>query len=126
MQPGRYTELFFLDEATALSAGHRPCGMCRKREHVSFKFLWLAANGYPPDLKIAAVDKILHAERIDRGCSGNWVRAADSLPPGVIVEFDGGPHLWDGRSLRRWTATGYGADIKLGELPPLLQLLSPP
>ncbi|ADG14526.1 conserved hypothetical protein [Paraburkholderia atlantica] len=126
MQPGSYTELFFLDEATALSAGHRPCGMCRKREYVSFKSLWLAANGYQRDLGIADVDKTLHAERNSRGGSGDWVRAADSLPPGVIVEFDGAPHLWNGRSLRRWTATGYGPDIKLCELPPRLQLLTPP
>src|SRR5579862_5543219 len=45
MQPGKYTELFFLDEATALSAGHRPCAMCRRADYLSFKARWLSANG---------------------------------------------------------------------------------
>jgi hypothetical protein len=54
MQPGRYTELFFLDEATALSAGHRPCAMCRNAEYASFKTHWLRANGFAPGRSTAA------------------------------------------------------------------------
>lgn len=126
MKPGSYTELFFLDEATALSAGHRPCGMCRKLQYASFKSHWLAANGHPPDPSIAEIDKLLHTERTNRGNGGDWTRALDMLPAGVIVEHKAEPHLWNGENLFRWTATGYGPQANADELPPALQLLTPP
>ena len=68
MSPGQYTELFFLDEATALAAGHRPCATCRRADYEAFKTFWLEAN---PELaarslgKITEIDKLLHAERVD-------------------------------------------------------------
>jgi hypothetical protein len=68
MSPGQYTELFFLDEATALAAGHRPCATCRRADYDAFKALWLEAN---PELaarsegKTTEIDKLLHAERVD-------------------------------------------------------------
>lgn len=92
MQPGSYTELLFLDEATALSTGHRPCGMCRKPQYVSFKAHWLAANGHAPDLGIAEIDKLLNAEHTNRGTTGDWTRSSHTLPAGVFVECDGAPH----------------------------------
>ena len=70
MRPGSYTELFFLDEATAFAAGHRPCAECRRGRFTEFKAAWLAANpgvtssATPP---MAEIDKVLHAERMRKG-----------------------------------------------------------
>jgi hypothetical protein len=67
MTPRRYTELFFLDEATALAAGHRPCAECQHARYLVFREIWAEAN---PDLVGAsfsadAMDGVLHAERLD-------------------------------------------------------------
>ena len=67
MAPGRYTELFFLDEATALAAGHRPCGECRRADYRRFKTAWLAGNpgrGLAGAVPIAAIDLELHGDRL--------------------------------------------------------------
>ena len=67
MAPNRYTELFFLDEATALAAGHRPCGECRRADFRRFRATWLAANpdrGLGPDAPIDAIDRELHRDRL--------------------------------------------------------------
>jgi len=61
--PGRLTELFFLDEATGLAAGHRPCGECRYRDYQSFKQAWAAAHGSGVPC-VQALDRLLHAERL--------------------------------------------------------------
>jgi hypothetical protein len=126
MQRGRYTELFFLDEATALSAGHRPCGMCRKPQYDSFKAHWLAANGRQADLRVAEMDKLLPAARTSRGAAGDWLRSLHTLPSGVFVQFNGKPHLWNARKLLEWTAIGYKTPVSLAESAPALQLLTPP
>src|SRR5919201_3105665 len=68
MSPRRtWTELFFLDEATALAAGHRPCGECRYEDYRRFKAIWLAANrerGLGAAASIAAIDRELHRDRV--------------------------------------------------------------
>ena len=115
MQPGRYTELFFLDEATALAAGHRPCGMCRKPSYSAFKSIWTQANGMPPDMPIGEMDKLLHAERTNRLADGAWVRRLADLPPGVMVHWNNDIHLWSGSSLRFWAPEGYGAEQRVDE-----------
>jgi len=109
--PNRYSELFFLDEATALSAGHRPCAECRRRRYDAFRAAWaLGRRGGASRLPSAeAIDAVLHAERLDRGGEKRTYRAAlSTLPPGTMVEHGGRPHLWwDGR-LRPWSFDGYG------------------
>lgn len=68
MSPGKYTELFFLDEATSFSAGHRPCSLCRNKEYKTFKKQWLDANAEKYDLRnesIISIDKVIHLERKD-------------------------------------------------------------
>lgn len=102
MLPGHYTELFFLDEATALAAGHRPCAECRHADYNRFKSLWQQING---DLSI---DRTLHAERTDRlGGKVTYRAAIDSLPDGAFVTIDGMAWLiWRG-SLLRWSSGGY-------------------
>ena len=65
MQPGRYTELFFLDEATAFAAGHRPCAECRREDYVRFQAIWRELHAGPAGAD--AIDARLHAERLVPG-----------------------------------------------------------
>ena len=89
MAPNRYTELFFLDEATALAAGHRPCGECRRADFRRFKAAWLAGNrdrGLGPDALIGAIDRELHRDRLDPdGRPRTYQAELGSLPDGVFV-----------------------------------------
>lgn len=126
MQPGRYTELFFLDEATALSAGHRPCGMCRNAEYASFKTHWLDANGFAAGTSVGELDKVLHSERMSRSEGDAWRESLASLPGGVLVVSDDTPCLWDGESLFPWSPTGYGRELIPRSLPSIVLLLTPP
>src|SRR5215510_5847359 len=66
MQPNRYTELFFLDEATALAAGHRPCFECRRADAERFADLWAKIQNGDERARAPAMDEVLHAERVDR------------------------------------------------------------
>jgi methylphosphotriester-DNA--protein-cysteine methyltransferase len=67
--PGRNTQLFFLDEATALAAGHRPCAECRRERYDEFRAAWIEINPVASDRKLGAddIDRVLHAERAVRG-----------------------------------------------------------
>ena len=110
MQPGRYTELFFLDEATAMSAGHRPCAECRRADYVGFMAGW--AERHPGETTAHAVDLRLHAERLDsRGERRLHALPLGSLPDGTFVLHEGEPHVLVGASLRLWTPRGYTARI---------------
>jgi hypothetical protein len=95
MAPGRYTGLFFLDEATAFAAGHRPCAECRNADYKSF----LALTGASRADKL---DELLHEER------GRLHESKlDELPDGAFVLLDGEPWLVLGPTLLRWSAGGY-------------------
>jgi len=112
--PGRYTPLFFADEAVSLAAGHRPCARCRRNSYEHFRDRWRAAHGLPDDAHISAteIDDILHAARIDS--DGRKVtheaRLAD-LPDGVFLTISGAPRkaflLWSG-CVHPWSHEGYG------------------
>jgi hypothetical protein len=112
MTPGHYTELFFLDEATALAAGHRPCAECQRERFTRFRDLWATAN---PDragtLHPAAsvLDAALHAERtatIDR--TNTSCMSIASMPDGVFVTDDEDhAYLVVAGHLLRWSAAGY-------------------
>ena len=106
LQPGRYTELFFLDEATALAAGHRPCGECRREDYVRFSGLWRALHG---ETGADTIDGRLHAERVDAATRGQRLHAASLgvLPDGTFVLHDGRPHVVLGDTLREWSPSGY-------------------
>ena len=121
--PGRLTELYFLDEATGLAAGHRPCGECRYRDYQAFKRAWAAAfPGAVPDAVPGAVpgalpgalpgvkeiDARLHTDRL----TGPGVRRTHQaplarLPSGVMVDLGGTPWLVNGGRLLAWTPGGY-------------------
>lgn len=110
MAPGRYTQLFFLDEVTALSAGHRPCATCRRDRYRSFIDAWCQMHGRPGGRRSVqqSIDKILHSARISRNGEKVTFRAnlAD-LPDGSIFVGDETPILlWNGQFLR-WSFSGY-------------------
>jgi hypothetical protein len=107
MAPGRYTELFFLDEATALAAGHRPCAECRREDYLRLTAAW--AELYPGRRGADAIDAQLHHERM----TGRPVRRRlhelpfEELPDGAFVIHAGWPHLVLGDALLRWSPAGY-------------------
>jgi hypothetical protein len=106
MQPGRYTELFFLDDATALAAGHRPCAECRREDYRRFVGLWPGSGSQRPSA--AAVNARLHAERLDDdGTQRHHQGVLDELPDGAFVVRDGAPWLVHGDKLLRWTPAQY-------------------
>jgi hypothetical protein len=109
LQPGRFTELFFLDEATAFAAGHRPCALCRREDYDRFGALWLRTH--PGQAGADAIDAQLHEERIAPGTRAQSHQEApfDDLPDGAFVMHEGAPHLVLGAELLRWTAAGYDA-----------------
>jgi hypothetical protein len=109
MQPGRFTELFFLDEATAFSAGHRPCALCRREDYERFLEIW--GELHPEQAGADRVDAQLHAERIDPAARAHRLHARplNELPDGAFVLEDGEPHLVLGAQLLRWTAAGYAS-----------------
>jgi len=114
MTPGRYTELFFLDEATALAAGHRPCAECQRARYRLFFEAWTAANPGLADGAADQIDRVLHGERLDseRG-KGTYNAPMSDLPPGVMVaDADGNPYLVREKDLLRWEPGGYADSIQ--------------
>jgi hypothetical protein len=103
MQPGKFTELFFLDEVTAFAAGHRPCALCRREDYRRFTELW--AELHPGQVGADAIDAQLHEERL----AGPRESSLAELPDGAFVLDDGEPWLVRSGELRRWTPGGYGA-----------------
>jgi len=95
MPPGRYTGLFFLDEATAFAAGHRPCAECRRADYLRFTQIWGA--------RADAIDARLHEERLGR----RRETTLDGLPDGAFVLRDGKAWLVLADELLRWTPGGY-------------------
>jgi hypothetical protein len=109
LQPGRFTELFFLDEATAFAAGHRPCALCRRADYDRFLDISTAPDGDRPSAD--EVDGRLHAERFDVASRSQRHHAAPfrGLPDGAFVLDEGQPWLVRGNRLLRWTPDGYVA-----------------
>lgn len=119
-----WTELFFLDEATALAAGHRPCFFCRRDDAKRFRAAWQAGNG-TSDLSARAMDAVLHRERLDR--RNKRLHALPmplaELPDGAMVQQGEESFLlMQGRALL-WSPAGYVADVRAPARP---MLLTPP
>ena len=108
LQPGRFTELFFLDEATAFAAGHRPCALCRHEDYVRFGEIWRELH--PGQLGADAIDEQLHAERVVPESRKQRRHGAllDELPDGAFIFEQDAPWLVAGSELKRWTPAGYG------------------
>jgi hypothetical protein len=107
MSPGRYTELFFLDDATALAAGHRPCALCRRQDYRRLVTGWRELH--PGQQGADAIDAQLHRERTGADRRSDPRRRADlaDLPDGTFVSVEGEPCLVLGSRLLSWTPGGY-------------------
>lgn len=107
LQPGRFTELFFLDEVTAFAAGHRPCALCRRADYERLTEIW--RDLHRGRIGADALDAQLHVERIVPGTGGRRLHDAplDELPDGAFVLVDGAPRLVLGSQLLGWTPAGY-------------------
>ncbi len=105
-RPGRFTWLFFHDEAVAFAAGHRPCGECRHAAYRAYRDAWPATT--PPGAR--EMNRALHAERLHPGTHRRRLHEAawGALPDGAFVLVDGAPALVLGDRLVAWTAAGYG------------------
>lgn len=102
---GRYTPLFFHDEAVAFAAGHRPCAECRRLRYRAWGDAWEAASGDRPSA--AAMDARLHAERVEGGSQRHHRAPWAELPDGAFVHHQGRPALVWGGQIVGWATTGY-------------------
>ena len=107
-----YTELFFLDEPTALAAGHRPCFECRRKDAEAFAEYWRAAHRLRRRPYAFEMDEVLHRERLRGRAKRLHRRNIDALPDGAFVALDGAVFAVRGKALLRWTPQGYGARKK--------------
>lgn len=109
MAPRRYTELFFLDEATSFAAGHRPCYTCRRARYKAFLIAWQEAHGGADEGRTLphTIDRALHKARINRRRKVTFDAPVTDLPDGTIITDSDTPLLiWQGRH-HRWSFDGY-------------------
>jgi hypothetical protein len=104
--PHRYTPLFFLDEAVALAAGHRPCALCRRPRWNAFVAAWSAVTGDPQPRR-DAIDRRLHRDRRGDPHRRPW----RELPVGAYAVVDEQPVRVDSDAVVPWTPAGYGPPI---------------
>lgn len=108
MAPGRYTELFFLDEAVALAAGHRPCAKCRRPAYRAFRRAWQQASEMPVPPGAEEIDRILARERSRRGGRRQLPEyPVSELPDGVFIAWHEEAWLLSGPVILRWSPAGY-------------------
>jgi len=122
-----YTELFFLDEVTALAAGHRPCFECRRKAAIAYQTAWQNAAGlaFPP--KAQVMDHVLHNERLDGRKKRLHHLDKNTLPDGAIIEHAGTPYALKGRQLLLWCFEGYQkAPLTFNDLSHKVPCLTPP
>jgi hypothetical protein len=107
LQPGRFTELFFLDDATAMAAGHRACALCRREDYRRLSAIWCELHS--GESGADAIDSRLHAERLEQAGRNRRLHQApiDGLPDGAFVLHGGEPMLVLGGRLLRWSPAGY-------------------
>lgn len=124
MRPHRYTELFFLDEAAAFAAGHRPCAECRNADYKRFRALWARCHGEPVSAGI--IDRRLHDERIAaRREKRTYEADLATLPDGTYVAIDNHAWLILGNEMLVWSASAY-TERKKRPAGGLVDVLTPP
>jgi hypothetical protein len=103
-----WTELFFLDEATAFAAGHRPCFFCRRDDANRFRAAWAKGNG-GTSLLAREMDAVLHRERLDSGRKRLHPLTVPlkELPDGAMVQARDESYLIAGGGTLRWSFEGY-------------------
>jgi len=128
MAPNLYTELFFLDEATAFAAGHRPCSECRRDAANLFKAAWLKGNpeyGFDKKTSINKIDQIMQDERIDKNANKITFEAnPQTLPDGTFIQLENEPYLIANNMIHHWTPFGYDNRMPL-PASPMVTLLTP-
>ena len=117
-----YTELFFLDEVTALAAGHRPCFECRRADAGRFAACWQAAEGLARPPRAPEMDLVLHAERLALPKPELSAIEAAALPDGAVIASGGKAFAVRSGAALPWSPEGYGA----GVTPFAAKLLTPP
>jgi hypothetical protein len=115
-----YTELFFLDEPTALAAGHRPCFECRR---AAAKAFLAAFPGRPSGAD--PMDEALHRERVENRRKRLARARLGDLPEGAMIARDGRPYAIRAAALWPWSFGGYGAPLPL-DPDEVVDLLTPP
>ncbi len=129
MTPNRWTELFFLDEATACAAGHRPCFECRKDDAKRFKSYWIQGNPtHDFDMKtsIKEIDEVIHSERIDSYKKKvTHQRLSSEISDGTFVMINDDPYLFNNGRLHRWTPFGYENSTAMPKGTSTLTVLTP-
>ena len=125
MQPGHYTELFFLDEATALAAGHRPCSECRRERYVEYLDAWARAFGLEKRPTAKDIDQELKRDRSKRRETS--VTDLKSILSGVIVKAEktGEFYLVHDDRLHRWTFDGYGPPLSPANVASAFSVVTP-
>ena len=106
----RYTALFFLDEVTALAAGHRPCFECRRADAKAFAAKWAEAKGIRVR-RAPEMDVVLQNERLDGRKKRTHDMRVDDLPDGAVIALDGAAFAVRGSHLSRWSENGYSEKI---------------
>src|SRR4029077_4782801 len=120
--PG-FTDLFFLDEVTALAAGHRPCFECRRADAMLFAEKWGQGNGGGIP-RAPEMDAVLQSERLDGRTKRTHEMPIDDLPDGAVIALNDGAYAVRGSHLLRWTASGYAE--KIARTPGIANVLTPP
>jgi len=104
-----YTELFFLDEATALAAGHRPCFECRRADAVKFATLWAKLRNRSERARVSEMDRMLHSERL-----GAYERLEfEAVPIGTMLRHQQNIYLKTAEGAQKWRFSGYLAPTGL-------------
>ncbi len=130
MSPRRYTELFFLDEAVALAAGHRPCCECRREDYRSWQAAFARGNALAERPGAKRMDAILQPARIARG-SRRQIRFTanlEDLPPGTFVLSPDGCEaaaLWHAGRLHPYSPAGYGRPVRPADTAARVVVLTP-
>jgi hypothetical protein len=124
MTPRHYTELFFLDEATALASGHRPCFECRRADAIRFAELWAMVHGGSRRASAPHMDDVLHLERCSRPNRPAVFLRRTTLPDGVFIRHAARPYLHAHGRLWPWSPAGYGSPIEHSD--DVLETVTPP
>jgi hypothetical protein len=106
-KPNNYSELFFLDEATALSAGHRPCHHCQRQRSAAFKEAGMKGSQLAGFVPMPALDAALHSERVQGGSKVTFEAQWRSLPLGTMFEKDGAAHVVARKGPLKWSFDVY-------------------
>ncbi|MFC4946887.1 hypothetical protein [Pseudonocardia sp. GCM10023141] len=127
-RPDRWTPIFFLDDAVALAAGHRPCGECRWRAYLAYRDAVSVATG--TQMRAGELNRLLATERLRRGHGvaraadrRTWTAPATQLPDGTVVRTDG-PRLVLGGALHAFAFDGWHSPAPLPDGP--VTVLTPP